>query len=173
MSSTMLRASQPTSDACPSRLDPGIVANLAASVNLTAPLRDDLCRRVAAGELPVGTALEELFIKRFGKGRPRAELLRFLFVAAPRVRRIVVAAVDANGSFGATGIGVAAVKSWLWWLDATDPLCARMVDLHYFAGLSIKETAAVLRLPPAAVVRQLRFARSWLCIEEPSDGLPG
>jgi DNA-directed RNA polymerase specialized sigma24 family protein len=48
-----------------------------------------------------------------------------------------------------------------------DPLCARMIDLRYFANLSIKEIALLLHLPPAAVLRELRFARSWLRIRIP------
>jgi DNA-directed RNA polymerase specialized sigma24 family protein len=48
-----------------------------------------------------------------------------------------------------------------------DPLCARMIDLRYFSGLSIKEIALLLHLPAPAVLRELRFARSWLRIRIP------
>ena len=41
-------------------------------------------------------------------------------------------------------------------------MCARMIDLHYFAGLSTKQTAAALRLSPRLVIRDLRFAKAWL-----------
>ena len=37
-----------------------------------------------------------------------------------------------------------------------------MIDLHYFAGLSTKQTAAALRLAPEVVIRDLRFAKAWL-----------
>ena len=64
-----------------------------------------------------------------------------------------------------TDVTFADVKAWLAWLDAMDPLCARMIDLRYFAGVGVKETARLLDLGPGAVVRELRFARAWLNIK--------
>lgn len=136
-------------------------------LGILASLRDELSRRVAAGASPVRATLESLLMELLGN-RPRAEQIRILFFAAPLVRRIVLASADGNSQVHNADSTFGEVKSWLWWLDATDPLCARMIDLHYFAGLSVKETAGVLRLPPAAVVRELRFARSWLRIKVPS-----
>jgi len=104
----------------------------------------------------------------FGGQVPRLEQIRILFFAAPLVRRIVLETSDSNRCVGATEITFGEVKSWLWWLDVMDPLCARMIDLRYFANLSIKEIALLLHLPPAAVLRELRFARSWLRIRVPS-----
>lgn len=42
---------------------------------------------------------------------------------------------------------------------------ARVVDLRYFAGLSIQETAGVLGIAPATVKRHWTFARAWLLQE--------
>lgn len=42
------------------------------------------------------------------------------------------------------------------------PEKARIVELRYFAGLSIQETAAVLEIAPATVKRYWAFARAWL-----------
>jgi len=39
---------------------------------------------------------------------------------------------------------------------------ARVVELRYFGGLSIEETAAVLEIAPATVKRHWAFARAWL-----------
>ena len=39
---------------------------------------------------------------------------------------------------------------------------ARLVELRYFAGLSIQETADLLGLAPATVKRHWNFARAWL-----------
>lgn len=39
---------------------------------------------------------------------------------------------------------------------------ARMVELRYFGGLNIDETASVLGLGKATVVRKWRFAKAWL-----------
>jgi RNA polymerase sigma factor (TIGR02999 family) len=42
------------------------------------------------------------------------------------------------------------------------PEKARVVELRYFAGLSIQETADVLDIAPATVKRHWTFARAWL-----------
>jgi hypothetical protein len=148
----------------------GIAGLDAAALNRLAPsLLDELCRRVAAGALPVTTTLDKLFIKLCGSERSRAEQLRFLFFVAPVTRRIAVASVRCDDQLGSSDVTFAQVKSWLQWLDGMDPMCARMVDLYYFAGLSVRETAAVLRVSPKVVVRELRFARSWLSLKVPSE----
>lgn len=135
--------------------------------NLSTPMREELCRHAAASVLRLRVALETLFLNRFGE-QPSFERLRFLFFVAPLVRRLVIGTANLNGRVGGTEITFADVKSWLEWLDSMDPLCARMIDLRYFAGLSVKETATLLDLPPAAIVRELRFARAWLRIKEPA-----
>jgi RNA polymerase sigma factor (sigma-70 family) len=43
---------------------------------------------------------------------------------------------------------------------APDP--ARVVELRYFGGLSVKETAEYLDVAPATVKRRWAFARAWL-----------
>jgi RNA polymerase sigma factor (TIGR02999 family) len=47
-------------------------------------------------------------------------------------------------------------------LAANDPLAARVVSLRYFAGLSMKETAAVLQISPRTAERNWTYARTWL-----------
>lgn len=47
-------------------------------------------------------------------------------------------------------------------LAALAPDKARVVELRYFAGLSIRETADVLDVAPATVKRHWTFARAWL-----------
>jgi len=39
---------------------------------------------------------------------------------------------------------------------------AELVELQYFAGLSLKELASATRLSEATVGRDLRFAKAWL-----------
>lgn len=39
---------------------------------------------------------------------------------------------------------------------------ARVVELRYFGGLSVEETAEVLRVSEATVIREWRAARAWL-----------
>jgi len=38
----------------------------------------------------------------------------------------------------------------------------RIVELHFFGGLTYEETAEVVGLSPATVGRELRFAKAWL-----------
>lgn len=47
-------------------------------------------------------------------------------------------------------------------LTAIDPQAARIVELRYFAGLTIEETAEVLKTSPMTVKREWATARAWL-----------
>lgn len=47
-------------------------------------------------------------------------------------------------------------------LASLDPVQARVVELRYFGGLTIEETAEVLRISPATVKREWSTARVWL-----------
>jgi DNA-directed RNA polymerase specialized sigma24 family protein len=46
-----------------------------------------------------------------------------------------------------------------------DPRKARVVELRFFGGLSVEETGAVLQVFPETVMRDWKFARSWLQAE--------
>ncbi len=47
-------------------------------------------------------------------------------------------------------------------LETVDAQKGRIVELRYFAGLSIEETAEVLRISPTTVRREWRRAKAWL-----------
>lgn len=47
-------------------------------------------------------------------------------------------------------------------LDAFDPQQSRLVELRFFAGLTIRETAEALDVSPATVKREWNIARAWL-----------
>lgn len=57
---------------------------------------------------------------------------------------------------------VLAVDELLQRLEARDPMQARIVELRFFLGLSIEDTAATLGNSPATVKREWRLARAWL-----------
>src|SRR4051812_28764281 len=59
-------------------------------------------------------------------------------------------------------VDVIALDDALARLAVLDPQKARLVDLRYFAGLSIPEAAAVLGVSPATVGREWAIARMWL-----------
>ena len=47
-------------------------------------------------------------------------------------------------------------------LEVLDPDQARIVELRYFTGLNIEETADALGISPATVKREWTIARAWL-----------
>jgi RNA polymerase sigma factor (TIGR02999 family) len=50
-------------------------------------------------------------------------------------------------------------------LEAVDPQKSRVVELRYFGGLGIEETAEVVGVSPATVKRDWSMARAWLRCE--------
>jgi DNA-directed RNA polymerase specialized sigma subunit len=42
---------------------------------------------------------------------------------------------------------------------------ARIVELRFFAGMSVEDTAAVLKVSPKTVLRDWKFSKSWLARE--------
>ena len=50
-------------------------------------------------------------------------------------------------------------------LAKVDPRKAQVIELRFFAGLSVEETAEVLKVSPDTVMRDWRLARAWLLAE--------
>jgi len=59
-------------------------------------------------------------------------------------------------------IDLVALDEALTRLAEFDERQARIVELRYFSGLSVEETAEVLRLSPATVKNDWRTAKAWL-----------
>jgi len=55
-------------------------------------------------------------------------------------------------------------------LARIDPRKARVVELRYFGGLSVEETAEVLGVHPNTVVRDWSLAKAWLAREVKREG---
>jgi RNA polymerase sigma-70 factor, ECF subfamily len=55
-----------------------------------------------------------------------------------------------------------AIDDGLKALAAVDPRKARVIELRFFGGLNVEETANVLRVSPDTVQRDWRLARAWL-----------
>jgi len=47
-------------------------------------------------------------------------------------------------------------------LAALDPRKSQVVELRYFGGLSVQETAEVLQVSPETIMRDWKFAKLWL-----------
>ena len=125
-------------------------------------IRSELDLRVQAGSLNTRESLQQVFVALFGAERAPDERLRFLLFAAPLARRVAIERATSHERIGVGDLSVADLNLWLCCLDTMNPLHARILDLHYFAGLNLKETAAVLNMPLPAVRRDLRFAKAWL-----------
>lgn len=111
----------------------------------------------------------------------------FLAVAARTMRRILVDQArqrarakrsggqqpitldDALAAAPERAPDVVALDEALERLLTLDERRGRAVELHYFGGLTYDETAAVLRVSPATVDRELRLAKAWLYRELIAD----
>ena len=82
-----------------------------------------------------------------GSGEPRAAMDAIDAVAAPE-------SVDVED--------VVAIDVALNKLQAIDPGQAEIVELRFFGGLTVEETAEVLSLSPRTVKREWALARAWL-----------
>jgi RNA polymerase sigma factor (TIGR02999 family) len=58
-----------------------------------------------------------------------------------------------------------AIDDALQALARMDPRKARVVELRFFGGLSVDETAEVLKISPQSVMRDWKLAKAWLSRE--------
>ena len=78
-------------------------------------------------------------------------------------------AADVPESGSKTGLDVLALDAALERLTALDARQARIVELRYFGGLTLEETAAELQVSTMTVKREWRTARLWLAHELGGD----
>jgi RNA polymerase sigma factor (TIGR02999 family) len=84
--------------------------------------------------------------KRGGKAQP-LDLSKTVDVAQSKARELV------------------ALDDALNALAAVDPRKSRIVELRFFGGLSVKETAEVVKVSSDTVLRDWKMARAWLLTE--------
>lgn len=71
-----------------------------------------------------------------------------------------------DGSAGSTGSdAVVALDAALDALALLNPRQARMIECRFFGGLEVAETAELLGISEATVMRDWRAARAWLAME--------
>jgi RNA polymerase sigma factor (TIGR02999 family) len=138
-------------------------------------------RRERPGQTLQATALvHEAYLRLAGAGTPWTDRRHFLGIAARSMRQILVERARARGAqkrwAGLDRVSLhesltgavhedsmlPALDEALSKLEALDPEQARIVELRYFVGLGIEETAEVLGISPATLKRRWALARAWL-----------
>lgn len=143
-------------------------------------------RRDGPAGAPQATALvHELYLRLAAQKRAQWKNRGHFFAIASRIlRRIVVDEARSSraakrgsdvqkislAELGEIGLGgrpaeVLAVEACLQELERQSPERARLVELRFFAGLSLEETAEVLGQSRATTVRQWRVTKGWLSRE--------
>ena len=138
-------------------------------------------RRERPGQTIQATALvHEAYLRLAGVGTPWHDERHFVGIAARSMRQILVERARARGAQKrwagldrvsmTDALAVAAdpegmlpaLDEALSRLEQIDPEQARIVELRYFAGLSIEDTADALGMSPATLKRRWALARAWL-----------
>lgn len=155
------------------------------------PLVYDELRRMASrqmsnedpGQTLQPTALvHEAFLRMVGPANAEgfANRRHFFGAAAEAMRRILVEKARHHGrvkhGFGKQRIelkedliveesqpeDLLAIDESLELLSQHDPLSAEIVNLHFFAGLSLDQIAVMQGVTPRTIFRQWAYARAWL-----------
>jgi RNA polymerase sigma factor (TIGR02999 family) len=67
-----------------------------------------------------------------------------------------------SGNTSEKGVELLALDEALENLAKLDPQKAKIVELRYFGGLSVEETAEVMNCSAVTIKRQWRMAKAWL-----------
>lgn len=146
-------------------------------------------RKELAGARPDATSLvHEAYVRLVdGRSVDWQDRAHFFAVSSTIMRRILVDAARARASVKRGG-GLQRVEETAGWtldsmpgtdraaeicalddalqsLAAREPRRARVIELRYFGGLTVEETADALGVSAQTVLRDWRLARAWLAVE--------
>jgi RNA polymerase sigma factor (TIGR02999 family) len=145
-----------------------------------------LAKRYMAHERPGHTLqttalVNEAYLRLVDAGKVNFQnRAHFFAVSAQLMRRILVEYARRHGSqkrggevprvsleeslvvYGKRGADLVALDDALQALAAIDARRSRVVELRFFGGLSVEETAAVLRVSPETVMHDWKLAKAWL-----------
>lgn len=146
--------------------------------------RQHLARKGAGHTLESAALANEAFLKLVRAGSIRCEnRVHFLALCSQIIRRILVDHVRRRGyakrggnapvvelndaliGVEARGIDLLALDEALDSLAKLDGRKSRVVELRFFGGLSIEETAGILDVSQETVKRDWKMARAWLAAE--------
>jgi RNA polymerase sigma factor (TIGR02999 family) len=142
-------------------------------------------RRNRGGQTLQATAIvHEVYLRLSGReGFRVSSRAHFFALAAHLIRQILVdyarrqhrlkrggqadrvTLTETAGLVEPRGPDLLAVDEALNKLEALDPRKAAIVELRFFAGLTLEETAEQLDISTETVSREWRRARAWLCNE--------
>ncbi|HXW06067.1 MAG TPA: ECF-type sigma factor, partial [Vicinamibacterales bacterium] len=142
-------------------------------------------RRERPGQTLQPTALVHEAYLRLMKDRPDRWQNRahFCAIAAHSMRQILIERARARNARkrggaqprvtldealvagGEQSFDLLALEEALQRLAALDPEQARLVELRFFGGLTVEETAEAMEISPATVKRHWAVARAWLARE--------
>ena len=150
-------------------------------------IADGYVRREKAKSVFATDLIHEAYLRLASNAAPRwNDKQHFLALAAIAMRRLLVERARARHAAKRGGakvqvtlddallssenaatqaIDLIALDKALTSLAARDVDQARIVELRYFGGLSIEETADALEISPATVKRHWTMARAWLLRE--------
>jgi RNA polymerase sigma factor (TIGR02999 family) len=102
-----------------------------------------------------------------------AQIIRRILVDHARSRRYAKRGGDAPKisldetvlGMQSRGVEVLALNDALASLSEIDARKGRVIELRYFGGLSVEETAEVLKTSPETVLRDWKMAKAWLLRE--------
>lgn len=145
-----------------------------------------MCRERTDHTLQTTALVNEAYLRLVRTSRVQwRDRTHFFAVSAQVMRRILVDMARARG-YGKRGGGVrpvslddtafvvacpekdadlVALDDALTALSAIDARKSHVVELRFFGGLSVEETAGVLRVSPDTVMRDWSFAKVWLLRE--------
>jgi RNA polymerase sigma factor (TIGR02999 family) len=131
--------------------------------------------------LQTSELVHETYLRLVDSSRVRWQnRAHFLAVAAQLMRRILVDAARARHSLKRGGdrarveldaaltiaeapdVDLVALDDALNVLSAVDQRRGRVVEMRFFGGLSVEETAEILEVSPDTVMRDWKVARAWL-----------
>jgi len=178
------RATNPQSDETKSGApDPRGVSQLMPAVygELRRLARHYLARERAGHSLQATALVNEAYLRlKKDKSKPWQDRTHFLAIAANSMRQILVERArarraakrggsqvritlsEAVAAGGETSVDLLALDEALLRLAALDPAQERIVELRFFGGLNIEETAEAMNISPATVKRGWSMAKAWL-----------
>lgn len=148
-----------------------------------------LRRERSDSRLDTTVMINEVFLRLIGSSRVScsgrthfyalcARLMRQILVDRARARRaakrdgggMMVPAARAAAIPPSVTTDILAIDAALNALARSDPRKAQVVELRFFGGLTVEETAEALAISPESVMRDWRLAKAWL-LRELSSGV--